>query len=127
MKESPKSFIGASLLRGVVAGLVAEMHHIHGILLAVIHDLLLITAGSWSLGKFLGLAVIHDLLLITAGSWSLGKFLGLAVIHDLLLITVVIHGILLADDLKKHQHPDDGSNNAHHHERLPSRKNNKHE
>jgi hypothetical protein len=105
MKESPKSFIGASLLRGVVAGLVAEMHHIHGILLVVIHDLLLITAGSWSLGMFLGLAVIHDLL----------------------LITTVIHGILLVDDLKKHQHPDDASNNAHHHERLPSRKNNKHE
>jgi hypothetical protein len=39
MEESPKSFIGASLLRLAVAGLVVKMHHIHGILLVVIHDL----------------------------------------------------------------------------------------
>jgi hypothetical protein len=38
MKESTKSFIGTSLIRLAVARFVAEMHHIHGILLAVIHD-----------------------------------------------------------------------------------------
>jgi hypothetical protein len=41
MKESPKSFIGASLHIWAIAGLVAEMHHIHEILLAIIHDLLI--------------------------------------------------------------------------------------
>jgi hypothetical protein len=38
MKECSESLISASLLRQAVARLVAEMHHIHWILLAVIHD-----------------------------------------------------------------------------------------
>jgi hypothetical protein len=40
MQESLESFNGASLLRWAVAGLVTEMHHIHRMLLAVIHYLL---------------------------------------------------------------------------------------
>jgi hypothetical protein len=39
MKESPESLISAPLLDQVVERLVAEMHHIHGILLTVVHDL----------------------------------------------------------------------------------------
>jgi hypothetical protein len=86
MKESPKSFIGAYLLRWAVAGLVAEMHHILGILRAVIHDLPIGVDH-----RRIHLYALHliesttmrwrglrgGLLLITAGSWSLGKFLGL--------------------------------------------------
>jgi hypothetical protein len=39
MKESSKSLISAPLLDQIVASLVAEMHHIQGILLAVVHNL----------------------------------------------------------------------------------------
>jgi hypothetical protein len=39
MKESLKSLISAPLLEKVVARLVAEMHHIQGILLVVVHNL----------------------------------------------------------------------------------------
>jgi hypothetical protein len=39
MKESPESLISAPLLDQVVARLVTEMHHIHGILLAIVNDL----------------------------------------------------------------------------------------
>ena len=39
MNESPEYLISASLLDQVVATLVAEMHHIQGILLAVVHNL----------------------------------------------------------------------------------------
>jgi hypothetical protein len=39
MKESLESLISTHLLDQVVARLVAEMHHIHGILLVVVHDL----------------------------------------------------------------------------------------
>jgi hypothetical protein len=39
MKEGLESLISAPLLDQVVAGLAAEMHHIQGILLAIIHNL----------------------------------------------------------------------------------------
>jgi hypothetical protein len=39
MKEGPESLISALLLEQVVASIVAEMHHIQGILLAVVHNL----------------------------------------------------------------------------------------
>jgi hypothetical protein len=39
MKESLESLMSAPLLDQVVARLVAEMHHIHGILHVVINDL----------------------------------------------------------------------------------------
>jgi desulfoferrodoxin (superoxide reductase-like protein) len=41
MKECSESPISASLHRQDVARLVAEMHHIHWILLTVIHDFLI--------------------------------------------------------------------------------------
>jgi hypothetical protein len=39
MKESLESLISAPLLDQVVASLVAEMHHIQGILLVVVYNL----------------------------------------------------------------------------------------
>jgi hypothetical protein len=39
MKEGPESLINAPLLDQVVASLAAEMHHIQGILLVVVHNL----------------------------------------------------------------------------------------
>jgi hypothetical protein len=39
MKEGPESLISATLLDQVVANLVAEMHHIQGIFLVVVHNL----------------------------------------------------------------------------------------
>jgi hypothetical protein len=39
MKEGPESLISAPLLDQVVASLATEMHHIQGILLAVVHNL----------------------------------------------------------------------------------------
>jgi hypothetical protein len=39
MKEGPESLISAPLLDQVVASLAAEMHHIQGILLAIVHNL----------------------------------------------------------------------------------------
>jgi hypothetical protein len=39
MKEGPESLISAPLLDQVVASLVAEIHHIQGILLVVVHNL----------------------------------------------------------------------------------------
>jgi hypothetical protein len=41
MKECPESLTSASFLRQAIARLVAEMHHIHGIFLAVIHNFLI--------------------------------------------------------------------------------------
>jgi hypothetical protein len=40
MKEGPESLISAPLLDQVVASLAVEMHHIQGILLDVVHNLL---------------------------------------------------------------------------------------
>jgi hypothetical protein len=86
MKESPESLISTSQLDQVVARLVAEMHHIHGILLVVVNNLpcgvnlwrihlkalhlIGSTTTSW---RDLG----GGLLLVAAGLWSLGKLLGL--------------------------------------------------
>jgi hypothetical protein len=39
IKEGPESLISALLLDQVVASLAAEMHHIQGILLAIVHNL----------------------------------------------------------------------------------------
>jgi hypothetical protein len=39
MKEGPESLISAPFLDQIVASLVAEMHHIQGILLAIVHNL----------------------------------------------------------------------------------------
>jgi hypothetical protein len=86
MKESPKSLISAPLLDQVVARLVAEMHHIHGILLAVVHDIPR-GANLWRI-HLESLCLIRTaitrwrdlrggLLLVAARPWSLGKFLGL--------------------------------------------------
>jgi hypothetical protein len=86
MKESLGSHISAPLLDQVVARLVVEMHHIHGILLAVVHDLLcgvnlcrihleaLSLIGS-TITRWRDLG--GGLLLVAAGPWSLGKRLRL--------------------------------------------------
>jgi hypothetical protein len=86
MKEGPKSLISAPLLDQVVASLVAEMHHIQGILLAIVHNLSRVvnlrkryieplcligsTTTRWR-------DLRGGLLLVAARSWSLGKLLGL--------------------------------------------------
>jgi hypothetical protein len=86
MKEGPESLISAPLLDQVVASLIAEMDHIQGILLAVVHNL----SHGVNLQK-MHLKALHlirstttrwrdlrgGLLLIAAGPWSLGKLLGL--------------------------------------------------
>jgi hypothetical protein len=86
MKESLESLISAALLDQVVASLVAEMHHIQGILLAVVHNFprgvnlqrihleAVIIIGSTTT-RWRDLR--GGLLLVAAGSWSLGKLLGL--------------------------------------------------
>jgi hypothetical protein len=86
MKEGPKSFISAPLIDQVVASLVAEMHHIQGILLAVVHNLsrgvnlwrmhlkaLRLIRGTTTRWRDLR----GGLLLVAAGPWSLGKLIGL--------------------------------------------------
>jgi hypothetical protein len=86
MKEGPESLISAPLLGQVVARLVAEMHHIHGILLAIVYDLpcgvdlqrihveaLCLIRSTTTRWRDLG----GGLLLVAAGSWSLGKLLEL--------------------------------------------------
>jgi hypothetical protein len=87
MKESPESLISAPLLDQVVASLVAEMHHIQGILLAIVHNLscganlrriyleALHLIGSTTM-KWRDLG--GGLLLVAARSWSLDKLLGLS-------------------------------------------------
>jgi hypothetical protein len=88
MKESPESLISAPLLDQVVASLVAEMHHIQGILLAVVHNLpcgvnlqrihleaLHLIGSTTMTWRDLG----GGLLLVAAGSWSLGKLLALGI------------------------------------------------
>jgi hypothetical protein len=86
MKEGPESLISAPLLDQVVASLVVEMHHIQGILLAVVHNL----SCGVNLQR-IHLEALHligntttrwrdlrgGLLLVAAGSWSLSKLLGL--------------------------------------------------
>jgi hypothetical protein len=86
MKEGPESLIGAQLLDQVVASLAVEMHHIQGILLAVVHNL----SRGVNLRRMHFEALHHigstttrwrDLggghLLVAVGPWSLGKHLGL--------------------------------------------------
>jgi hypothetical protein len=86
MKEGPESLISALLLEKVVASIVAEMHHIQGILLAVVHNLscgvnlwrihleaLRLIGSTTTRWRDLG----GGLLLVAAGLWSLGKLLGL--------------------------------------------------
>jgi hypothetical protein len=86
MKESLESLISGPLLDQVVASLVAEMHHIQGILLAIVHNL----SRGVNLRR-IHLEAFHligstttrwrdlrgGLLLVAAGPWSLGKLLGL--------------------------------------------------
>jgi hypothetical protein len=82
MKEGPESLINAPLLDQVIASLVAEMHHIQEILLAVVHNLprgvnlqrmhlealrlIRSTTTRWR-------DLRGGLLLIAAGPWSLSK------------------------------------------------------
>jgi hypothetical protein len=86
MKEGQESVISALLLDQVVASLAVEMHHIHGILLAVVHNLsrgvnlqrmhleaLRLIGSTTTRWRDLG----GGLLLVAAGPWSLGKLLGL--------------------------------------------------
>jgi hypothetical protein len=86
MKEGLESLISAPLLDQVVPSLVAEMHHIQGILLAVVHNL----SHGVNLRR-IHLEALHligsttmrwrdlggGLLLVATGSWSLDKLLGL--------------------------------------------------
>jgi hypothetical protein len=86
MKEGPESLISDPLLDQVVASFAAEMHHIQGILLAVVYNL------SWYVNlRRMYLEALHlirsttmrwrdlggGLLLVATESWSLGKLLGL--------------------------------------------------
>jgi hypothetical protein len=86
MKEGLESLISASLLDQVIASLVAEMHHIQGILLVVVHNFphgvnlqrihleaLRLIGSTTTRWRDLG----GGLLLIAAWSWSLGKLLRL--------------------------------------------------
>jgi hypothetical protein len=79
MKEGPESLISALLLDQVVASLAAEMHHIQGILLAVVYNLrrmhleaLHLIGSTTTRWRDLGGG-----LLVAAGPWSLDKLLGL--------------------------------------------------
>jgi hypothetical protein len=86
IKEGLESLISAPLLDQVVASLAAEMHHIQGILLAIVHNL---SRGVNLLRMHLeALHLIGStttrwrdlrggLLLVAAGPWSLAKLLGL--------------------------------------------------
>jgi hypothetical protein len=82
MKECPESLISAPLLDQVVANLVAEMHHIQGILLAVVYNFLhgvnvrrihletlRLIGSTTTRWRDLG----RGLLLVAAWSWSLDK------------------------------------------------------
>jgi hypothetical protein len=86
MKESPESLINVSLLDQVVASLVAEMHHIHGILLVVVHNLprgVNLQRIHLEALRLIGSTTTRwrdlrgGLLLVAAKLWSLGKLLGL--------------------------------------------------
>jgi hypothetical protein len=87
MKEGLESLISAPILDQVVASLAAEMHHIQGILLAVVHNLsrgvnlqrmhleaLRLIRSTTTRWRDLG----GGLLLVVAGPWSLSKLLGLS-------------------------------------------------
>jgi hypothetical protein len=86
MKEGLESLISVPLLDQVVASLATKMHHIQGILLAVVHNL----SCGVNLRR-MHLEALHlirsttmrwrdlrgGLLLVAAGPWFLGKLLGL--------------------------------------------------
>jgi hypothetical protein len=86
MKEDLESLISALLLDQVVANLAAEMHHIQGIRLTIVHNL----SRGVNLWR-MHLEALHligstttrwrnlwgGLLLVAVGQWSLGKLLGL--------------------------------------------------
>jgi hypothetical protein len=86
LKEGPKSLISAPFLEKDATSLAAEMHHIHGILLAVVHNL---SCGVNLQRMHLeALCLIRStttrwrdlrggFLLVAAGSWSLSKLLEL--------------------------------------------------
>jgi hypothetical protein len=86
MKEGPESLISAPFLDQVVASLAAEMYHIQGILIVVVHNLsrgvnlrrmhleaLHLIGNTTTRWRGLG----GGLLLVATGPWSLGKLLGL--------------------------------------------------
>jgi hypothetical protein len=87
MKEVLESLISAPLLDQVVTSLVAEIHHIQGILLVVVHNLSrgvnlrrmhlesLHLIGSTTM-RWIDLG--GGLLLVAARPWSLGKLFGFA-------------------------------------------------
>jgi hypothetical protein len=82
MNEGPESLISAPLLDQVVASLVAEMHHIQGILLDVVHNLSRgVNLRRTHLEALRLIMRWRDLggglLLVAAGPWSLGKLLRL--------------------------------------------------
>jgi hypothetical protein len=100
MKEGPESLISALLLDQVVASPAAEMHHIQGILLVVVHNhsrgVNLRRTLVHNLSRGVNLWRMHlealrligstttrwrdlggGLLLVAVGPWSLGKLLGL--------------------------------------------------
>jgi hypothetical protein len=86
MEEGLESLTSAPLLDQFVASLVAEMHHIHGNLLAIVHNFpcgvnlrrihleALCLMGSTTI-RWRDLS--GGLLLVAAGPWSLAKLLGL--------------------------------------------------
>jgi hypothetical protein len=86
IKEYSESLISAALLDHVVTSLVAEMHHIQRIVLAVVHNFsrgvnlqiihleaLHLIGSTTTMWRELG----GGLLLVATGLWSLGKLLGL--------------------------------------------------
>jgi hypothetical protein len=86
MKESLESLTSAPFLDQVAASHVAEMHHIQGVLLDVVHNLpcgvnlwrihlkaLHLIRSTTTRWRDLG----GGLLLVAAGPWSLSKLLGL--------------------------------------------------
>jgi hypothetical protein len=86
MNEGPESLISAPLLDQVVASLVAEMHHIQGILLDVVHNLsrgVNLRRTHLEALRLIGSITMRwrdlggGLLLVAAGPWSLGKLLRL--------------------------------------------------
>jgi hypothetical protein len=100
MKGGPESLISAPLLDQVVASLAAEMHHIQGVLLVVVHNRsrglnlrrtvvhnLSCGVNLWRMHlealRLIGSTITRwrdlrgGLLLVAAGPWSLGKLLGL--------------------------------------------------
>jgi hypothetical protein len=88
MKESPESLISVPLLDQVVASLIAEIHHIQWILLAVVHNLprgVNLRRIHLEALRLIGSTTTRwrdlreGLLLVATGPWSLGKLPGLGI------------------------------------------------